>query len=327
MVVHPLRNDTDPDCDVLLIDAVTPDDPDAGVLGIIDGGRAVQVDMASDVDRLRFQYTISDGRGGRSSSHATVTVVPDGQNKGPVLSREETFVVAGGTVTHNVLATAYDPDGDVLRLLRAEEQGTATGTVKTNGRGDITFTAGNAPGDVEVAYVVGDGRGGEQTGILAVTVVERRENQAPVAHNDSEATFAGREVVVDVLDNDIDPNGDSLSIVRAVALENAQVRWEPTSPEIRVTVQHGRHGQRRLPDHRRTGDRRGRAAGRLPRAGPEAAAGRRARRGAARPRASRPTCPCSTTTSTPTARSWSCWASPTCPIRRRSPSRSCAAAC
>ena len=83
--------------------------------------------------------------------------------------------------------------------------------------------------------MVGDGRGGEATGILAVTVVERRENQAPVAHNDSEATFVGREVVVDVLDNDIDPNGDSLSIVRAVALENAQVRWEPTSPEIRVT--------------------------------------------------------------------------------------------
>ena len=235
VVVHPLRNDTDPDCDVLLIDTVTPDDPADGVLGIMDGGRAVQVDLASDVDRLRFQYTISDGRGGRSSSHATVTVVPDGQNKGPVLSREETVVVAGGTVTHNVLATAYDPDGDVLRLLRAEEQGTATGTVKTTGRGDITFTAGNAPGDVEVAYVVGDGRGGEATGILAVTVVERRENQAPVAHNDSEATFAGREVVVDVLDNDIDPNGDSLSIVRAVALENAQVRWEPTSPEIRVT--------------------------------------------------------------------------------------------
>ena len=130
VVVYPLRNDTDPDCDVLLIDSVTLEDPDAGVLGIIDGGRAVQVDMASDVDRLRFQYTISDGRGGRSSSHVTVTVVPDGQNKGPVLAREETVVVTGGTVTHNVLATAYDPDGDVLRLLRAEEQGTATGTVQ-----------------------------------------------------------------------------------------------------------------------------------------------------------------------------------------------------
>ena len=133
------------------------------------------------------------------------------------------------------MATAYDPDGDVLRLTRAEESDGATGTLRTTRRGDITFTAGNEPGLVEVAYVVGDGRGGEQTGTLSITVVERQENQAPVARNDSETTFAGREVVIDVLDNDTDPNGDTLSLVRAVASEDAQVRWEPSSPEIRVT--------------------------------------------------------------------------------------------
>src|SRR5690606_31146303 len=155
--------------------------------------------------------------GGRASSTVTVSVVPEERNDEPVLADESTSVVTGGTVTHNVLATAYDPDGDVLRLLRAEERGAATGTVKANSRGDVTFTAGNSPGEVEVAYVVGDGRGGEQTGILRVDVVERRENQAPDARNDSIATFAGREVVVDVLDNDTDPNGDSLSIVRATA--------------------------------------------------------------------------------------------------------------
>lgn len=234
VVVHPLRNDNDPDCDVLLIDEVELEDPEAGVLGIIDGGRAVQVQVASDRDRLRFRYRVSDGRGGRSSSTVSVAVVPEGQNDEPVLGEDETSVVTGGTVTHNVLATAYDPDGDVLRLLRAEEEDAATGTVKANSRGDITFTAGNAPGDVDISYVVGDGRGGEQTGVLGVSVLERRENQAPDARNDSTSTFAGREVVIDVLDNDTDPNGDSLSIVRATAAESAQVRWEPTSPEIRV---------------------------------------------------------------------------------------------
>lgn len=236
VVVYPLRNDKDPDCDVLLIDTVTPHDADAGLVGIIDGGRAVQVDLAADRNRLGFDYTISDGRGGRSKSTVTVAVVPDERNEEPVLAAEETFVVTGGTVTHNVLSTAYDPDGDVLRLLRAEENDTATGTVKTTRRGDVTFTAGNAPGTVEIAYVVGDGRGGEQTGVLTVTVVDRRENQAPDARNDSESTFTGREVVFDVLDNDTDPNGDRLSIVRATSNDDAQVRWDPTSPEIRVTA-------------------------------------------------------------------------------------------
>jgi hypothetical protein len=236
VVVYPLRNDKDPDCDVLLIEQVELDDPDSGVLGIIDGGRAVQVDVASDVDGLRFDYTISDGRGGTATSYVTVDVVGDERNEEPVLGDEETSVVTGGTVTHNVLATAFDPDGDVLRLLRAEESGAATGAVKTNSRGDITFTAGNGAGDVELTYVVGDGRGGEQTGVLRVEVVERRENQAPDARNDSTTTFAGREAVVDVLDNDTDPNGDALSIVRATAAEDANVRWDPTSSEIRVSA-------------------------------------------------------------------------------------------
>lgn len=234
VVVYPLRNDQDPDCDVLLISDVELEDEGAGTLGIIDGGRAVQVDVASDVDELRFDYTVTDGRGGRAKAAVSVDVVPDEQNDRPVLGEEQTSVVTGGTVTHNVLATGYDPDGDVLRLLRAEETGPATGTVKANSRGDISYTAGNGTGDVEISYVVGDGRGGEQTGVLAVDVVDRRENQPPDARNDATTTFTGREVVFDVLDNDTDPNGDELSIVRATSDDDANVRWDPTSSEIRV---------------------------------------------------------------------------------------------
>lgn len=234
VVVYPLRNDQDPDCDVLLISDVELEDEDSGTLGIIDGGRAVQVDVAPDADGVRFGYTVSDGRGGRAKSEVSVDVVPEEQNDRPVLGEEQTSVVTGGTVTHNVLATAYDPDGDVLRLLRAEETGAASGTVKANSRGDITYTAGNASGDVEISYVVGDGRGGEQTGVLRVDVVDRRENQPPDARNDATTTFTGREVVFDVLDNDTDPNGDELSIVRATSDADANVRWDPTSSEIRV---------------------------------------------------------------------------------------------
>ena len=236
VVVYPLRNDKDPDCDVILVQSVELQDPDAGTIGIIDGGRAVQVQVASDVDELSFDYVVADGRGGRDSSRATVSVVPEEQNDEPVLAAEETTVVTGGTVTHNVLATAYDPDGDILRLTRAEESGTATGTVKSNARGDVTFTAGNTPGTIEVGYTVGDGRGGEQTGVLSVEVVDRRENQPPDARNDAVQTFTGREVSVDVLDNDTDPNEDQLSIVRATSESSADVRWDPSSSEIRVAA-------------------------------------------------------------------------------------------
>src|SRR5699024_7776521 len=46
--------------------------------------------------------------------------------------------------------------------------------------------------------------------------------------------FVGREVVVDVLDNDTDANGDQLSIVRATTDDDAAIRWDTTSAEIRV---------------------------------------------------------------------------------------------
>ena len=91
VVVYPLRNDQDPDCDALLISDVELEGEDAGTLGIIDGGRAVQVDVASDVDGLRFDYTVTDGRGGRARSEVTVDVVPEDRNEGPVLDIARRF--------------------------------------------------------------------------------------------------------------------------------------------------------------------------------------------------------------------------------------------
>ncbi len=238
VIVHPLRNDLDPDCDVLLLREVTVADASAGTAGIVAGGRAVQVEMDPDIDVLRFDYSVSDGRGGQASSTATVRRVADGDNSPPVLGDNETLVVTGGTVTHNVLATAYDPDGDVMRLTEARVDGVSEGSsesVKFNSRGEVTFTAGNAAGVVEIAFVVSDGRtGGEQSGILTVRVKDRRENQPPTARNDSVSTFVGREVVYDVLDNDTDPNGQQLSVVRAESSADATLRWDPRSPEIRV---------------------------------------------------------------------------------------------
>lgn len=235
VLVYPLLNDSDPDCDVLLIESVELSDPGAGTLGIVGSGRAVQVEFSNDVESLRFAYTISDGRGGEESSFVTVRVVPDGQNAAPKLAREETTVVTGGSVTHNVLASAYDPDGDVLRLNSATLEDTASGSVRSNVKGDITFTASNTVGVTEITYVVGDGET-EATGVLRVKVVDRNTNQAPNARADSLTTFVGREITFDVLDNDTDPDGDKLSIVRATSGADATIGWDPTSPEIRVVA-------------------------------------------------------------------------------------------
>ena len=235
VVVYPLRNDEDPDCDVLLISAIEPVDRELGRVEVIDGGRAVQVRVEPGVERLSFDYTVTDGRGGSDAATTTVRVVPEDDNSAPKLPSkpEETTVVTGGTVTHNVLAAAFDPDGDVLKLASVDPKG--QGTVRFTAKGDVTFTAMNVPGEVDVTYTVEDDRGEKVDGILRVTVVDRTANHPPNARQDSESTVVGRDVVVDVLDNDSDPDDDALSIVRVDADTDATVRWNTTSPEIVVS--------------------------------------------------------------------------------------------
>ncbi len=63
-------------------------------------------------------------------------------------------------------------------------------------------------GDLEVTYTVGDGAGGQDTATLTVTV----SNATPVAVDDSTTTDDGTPVDVDVLGNDVDPNGDPLTV-------------------------------------------------------------------------------------------------------------------
>lgn len=236
VIVYPLRNDSDPDCDVLLIESVELSRPDAGSVGIVESGQAVQVELEPGVDSLSFDYTIGDGRGGQASSTVDVAIVPEGENSPPVLSAEEdTTVVTGGTVTHNVLGPAYDPDGDVLHLRSATFEDAAQGSVRFTEKGDITFTATDAVGDHAITYVVSDGES-ETSGVLQVKVVSRETNQPPNARKESATTFVGREVVMDVLDNDTDPDNDPLSIVRVDADADASVSWDPTSPEIRVVA-------------------------------------------------------------------------------------------
>jgi len=69
-------------------------------------------------------------------------------------------------------------------------------------------------GTDKVSYVVADGKGGSALGDLLVTV---RQNQAPQAMDDSAATDDRTAIVVAILDNDSDPDGDVLRVLSASA--------------------------------------------------------------------------------------------------------------
>lgn len=235
LVINPLRNDFDPDGDVLVIEPLAAIDPEIGRITRISDNQEILLELDPNrTQAISFPYTITDGFGHTASATVTVNIVPDTINTAPEVSTNETTtVVTGGTVVHDVVANAFDPEGDPISLVSVT---TEAGEVRYDNEGLITFTATNEPGTVEVIYTLSDDLGAESIGILEVTVVPREVNEPPVARNVHATTFVGRELTLDAMANDTDANGDLLSLVRVESLTGTgTLRWDPTSPDVRFT--------------------------------------------------------------------------------------------
>ncbi|PIE16616.1 MAG: hypothetical protein CSA68_01705 [Rhodobacterales bacterium] len=122
----------------------------------------------------------------------------------------------------DVLANDTDPNGDTLSVI-----GTPTalhGTVTVNPDGTLEYTPdADYNGDDTITYEISDGNGGTDTAEVAVTI--NPVNDDPVAVDDSDTTALNTPVTIDVLANDTDVDGDTLSIVGT-----------PTSPDGTVEV-------------------------------------------------------------------------------------------
>ena len=113
----------------------------------------------------------------------------------------------------DVLANDSDPDGDRLRLaaVTAPEHGTATVE-----EGGVRYApSANYHGSDEFRYTVADPGGLTATATVRVTVTP--VNDAPDAVDDDAETLEDEPVVVDVLANDSDVDGDPIRIVSATA--------------------------------------------------------------------------------------------------------------
>ncbi len=210
-----LANDSDPDGDTLTITAVGA--PDNGGSAVINGNAIDYTPAAGFTGTETFTYTISDGKGGNDTANVTVTVTT-APNQPPVASDDTATVQAGATQTLNVLANDSDPDGDTLTItaVGAPDNG---GSAVINGNAiDYTPAAGFA-GTETFSYTVSDGKGGNDTANVTVTVTTT-PNQPPVAGDDTATVQAGATQTLNVLANDSDPDGDTLTITAVGAPDN-----------------------------------------------------------------------------------------------------------
>ncbi len=150
-----------------------------------------------------FTYTIDDGHGGTDTATVTVTVA-----NGVAVARPDSITAAGGTpVTITVLANDDDdPNGQPLTIT-TDLPGHGSASVGADRR--ITYTpAAGFLGVDTFHYQLDDLAGGVTSATVTVTVV----NTPPVCRADAVATDTDTAVIIAVLDNDDDPNGDQVTL-------------------------------------------------------------------------------------------------------------------
>jgi VCBS repeat-containing protein len=230
-----LKNDTDPDGDTLTVSQVNGNAANVGaaIAGSNGGTFTLNADgsytfnpgsafnslAAGQTTTSSITYTVSDGEGGFSS--ATLTVEITGTNDAPTaIALDNRDNMDGDTVTVSVAGAFSDIDtGDVLTysvdhipggLTFDTATGTFTGTF-ANWASDHTNTG--VKGEYLITVTATDKSGASVT----QTFLWKVGNPEPIATDDNGATSQDNVLVVDhrtegVLGNDVDPDGDALSV-------------------------------------------------------------------------------------------------------------------
>jgi fibronectin-binding autotransporter adhesin len=116
-------------------------------------------------------------------------------------------------VSINVLANDISPAGDPLSIIAVTQP--ANGTAGISGDSLITYTPASGFSGVDsFIYTISSDRDEVDSARVTVTVLEQVIiNNAPVAVNDTASTVLNLPVLVDVLANDSDPDGDPVSVL------------------------------------------------------------------------------------------------------------------
>ena len=152
-----------------------------------------------------FQFRVYDGWFTSAIVTVSITVTPvnDPPNPGADVASTNEDV----PVTVTVLANDTDPENNTLNVTNVS---CSDATAAVNPNKTVTVSpALNFNGTVNCTYTVSDGNS-TATGQLTVSVTP--VNDGPAANNDAASTSEDMPVTVNVLGNDVDLDGDSLSV-------------------------------------------------------------------------------------------------------------------
>nr|MBA3452280.1 tandem-95 repeat protein [Deltaproteobacteria bacterium] len=212
-----VANDTDVDGNTLQVTAVSNASNGAVALA---GGSVAFTPAANFSGVAGFDYTVSDGAL-TATAHVTVTVTPvnDAPSAGADVASgdEDVPVILADTV---LLANDSDPEGSALTLVSVGNASNGTVTIVAAG---ARFTAPpNYSGPASFEYTISDGL---LTAVGTVTLTILPVNDAPTPVADAATTNEDVAVTLSPLVNDLDVEGDALSLVAVGTPANGTVTF------------------------------------------------------------------------------------------------------
>ncbi|MBW3563578.1 MAG: tandem-95 repeat protein [Acidobacteria bacterium] len=203
-----LSNDTDADGDPLTAVLVTT--TSNGTLTLNSDGSFTYTPNADFNGSDSFTYQAFDGAA--SSNTATVTLTVNAANDPPVAANDAYSTSEDTVLTvpaPGVLSNDTDADGDPLTAVLVTT--TSNGTLTLNSDGSFTYTPNaNFNGSDSFTYQAFDGSASSNTATVTLTV--NAVNDPPVANPDSASTSFETSVVINVVSNDTDVDGDTLTV-------------------------------------------------------------------------------------------------------------------
>jgi outer membrane protein OmpA-like peptidoglycan-associated protein len=212
-----VANDSDADRDTLVLATVST--PSYGTVSK-NGNKITYTPNKGFIGTDTFTYTIFDGKGHEAT--ATVTIhVNAGTNNQPPKALNDTFTTEiNSAKTYDVISNDSDPDKDTLTI-------TSTSTPSNGGTVEIISNkikytpATDYSGTDSFTYIISDGQGHTATASVKVTINAAADSGRPILSPNYAATYGEVPIMIRVLADDTDPDGDTLVLTRISTAPNS----------------------------------------------------------------------------------------------------------
>ena len=224
VVIPVLNNDTDPQGDNFTVTIIN--DPTNGTVELNPDGTVTYTPDINFTGTDVFTYTICDDGNPQACDDAVVVVTIEAPFNNVIATNDAANTNQNTPVIIPVLSNDTDPQGNNFTI--AVVTNPINGTVTTNPDGTITYTPNdNFTGTDVFTYTICDDGNPIACDEATVTVTIDPVENTVIATNDEVTTELGTPVVIPVLTNDTDPQGDNFTVTSVTNPTNGTVTINP----------------------------------------------------------------------------------------------------